>query len=231
MKLNSEIMKNGVSLGASLATANYRNLEKDIRELEQAGVDSIHFDVMDGHFVPNFCLNLDILRMVKEITSIPIDVHLMVSDPGLWIPVFGNEGCHILSFQVEATPHAQRELGRIRGMGLKAGLALNPSTSLDALRYVIEDLDVVLIMTVNPGFAGQKLIPATIDKVRQARKLLDEAGSHAEIEVDGNVSFDNIPLLVDAGATMLVGGTSSVFKKDYQIIEAVQKVHALLKRL
>lgn len=221
-------MKNGVSLGASLACANYRHLEQDIHELEQAGVDTIHFDIMDGHFVPNFCLNLDMLKMVKEVTSLPVDVHLMVTDPAYWLPVFGKAGCHVLSFQTEATPHVQRELVRIRDMGLKSGLALNPSTPLDVLEYVLPDLDVILVMTVNPGFTGQKLVPETINKIRKLRKMLDEIGSKAEIEVDGNVSFENIPVLVEAGATMLVGGTSSIFKKGYRIDEAVQKVYDLL---
>jgi len=221
-------MKNGVSLSASLACANYRHLEQDIRELERAGVDSIHFDVMDGHFVPNFCLNLDILKMVKDVTSLPVDVHLMITNPELFIPIFVEENPRMLSFQAEATPHIQRELSRIRDYGIKSGLALNPSTPLNVLDYVLPDLDVILIMTVNPGFAGQKLIPATIQKVGRLRKMLDEQGYQAEIEVDGNVSFENIPKLVGAGATMLVGGTSSIFNKGYQIPEAVQKAIDLI---
>ncbi len=221
-------MKNGISLGASLACADYRHLERDLQELETAGVDTIHFDIMDGHFVPNFCLNLDMLKMVKQVTSLPVDVHMMVTDPAFWIPVVGAEGCHVLSFQAEATPHIQRELARIRDLGIKTGLAVNPSTPLDVLEYILPDLDVVLVMTVNPGFAGQKLIPAMISKVRKLRKMLDEVGSKAEIEVDGNVSFENIPQLIEAGATMLVGGTSSVFKKGYSITEATKKVYELI---
>jgi ribulose-phosphate 3-epimerase len=221
-------MKNDISICASLACADYRHLEQDIRELEQAGVDSIHFDVMDGHFVPNFCLNLDILRMVKSVTALPIDVHLMVSNPEIHIPIFAEEKPHFLSFQAEATPHIQRELARIRDFGIKAGLALNPSSSLNILEYVLDDLDLVVMMTVNPGFAGQKLVPATIAKTAQLRKLLDERSQKIEIEVDGNVSFENIPHLLRAGATMLVGGTSSVFKKGLTIKDAVQKVNDLI---
>ena len=221
-------MKNGVKIGASLACANYKNLEKDIRKLEQAGVDYIHFDVMDGHFVPNFALNLDILKMVKDLTLMPINVHLMVDNPEVFIPIFAKEGCNILSFHQEATSHTQRELARIRDLGLKAGLALNPATPLNGLEYVFPDLDAILIMTVNPGFAGQKLIPATIKKINKLRKILDEEGSKAELEVDGNVSFENIPILVNGGATMLVGGTSSLFAKELQIDAAMQKIIDLI---
>jgi len=221
-------MKNGVKIGASLACANYKNLEKDILKLEQAGVDYIHFDVMDGHFVPNFALNLDILKMVKDLTLMPINVHLMVDNPEVYIPIFAREGCNILSFHQEATPHTQRELARIRDLGLKAGLALNPATSLNGLEYVFPDLDAILIMTVNPGFAGQKLIPATIKKINKLRKILDAEGSKAELEVDGNVSFENIPILVNGGATMLVGGTSSLFAKELQIDAAMQKIIDLI---
>lgn len=228
LKPMADSMKNGISIGASLACANYRNLEKDIRELEQAGVDTIHFDVMDGHFVPNFALNPDILRMTRELTALPIDVHLMVANPEAYIPVFAKEGCNIITFHQEATPHSQRELMRIRDLGLKSGLALNPATPLSVLEHILADLDVVLIMTVNPGFAGQSLIPATFNKISSLRKELDEQGSKAEIQVDGNVSFENIPRLVGAGATLLVGGTSSIFRKGLRIAEAVQKTYDLI---
>jgi len=127
-------MKNKMKIGASLACANYRHLEKDIRELEQAGVDYIHFDIMDGHFVPNFSLNLDILKMVKDLTSLPVDVHLMVDNPELFIPIFSKTGCDILSFQQEVAYHPQRELSNIRKFGVKSGIALNPSTPLNVDR-------------------------------------------------------------------------------------------------
>ena len=221
-------MKNKVKIGASLACANFGYLEKDIQEIEQAGVDYIHFDVMDGHFVPNFALNLDILKLVKDLTSLPIDVHLMVDNPEVFIPVFAKEGCHVLSFQQEVVYHPQRELTRIRELGLKSGMALNPSTPLNVLDYILTDLDVILIMTVNPGFAGQKLVPAILKKIEKLRMKLDEEGIQAEIQVDGNVSFENIPLMVNAGATMLVGGTSSIFKKGMRITEAVHKMREII---
>ncbi|MCD6576686.1 MAG: ribulose-phosphate 3-epimerase [Anaerolineaceae bacterium] len=221
-------MENKVKIGASLACANFGHLEKDIREMEQAGVDYIHFDIMDGHFVPNFALNFDILKLVRGLTSLPIDVHLMVDNPELYIPVLAKEGCNILSFHYEVVYHTQRELTSIRRLGLKSSIALNPSTPLNVLDYIFTDLDVILIMTVNPGFAGQKLIPATIKKIKKLRKMLDEKGVPAEIQVDGNVSFENIPMLVNAGATMLVGGTSSVFKKGMSISDAVLKMRSVI---
>jgi len=222
-------MKNKVKIGASLACANFAYLEKDIKELEQAGVDYIHFDVMDGHFVPNFALNFDILRLVKGITSLPIDVHLMIDNPEFFIPIFAKEGCRVLTFQQEVVSHHQRELSRIRELGVRNGLALNPSTPLQVLDYLLTDIDVFLIMTVNPGFSGQKIVPATIRKVEQLREILVKEGIQADIQVDGNVSFENIPQLINAGATMLVGGTSSIFKNGYSITEAVEKIHNLLK--
>lgn len=221
-------MKKSVLLSASLACADFRNLEKDIHELERAEVDALHFDVMDGHFVPNFCLNIDILRTVRQITSLPVDVHLMVTNPEYFIPIFAEEKPDYLSFQAEATPHIQRELAYIRSQGIKSGLALNPATPLNVLDYVLPDLDMVVLMTVNPGFAGQKLIPAMIDKVSNLKSMLDSQGLNIEIEVDGNVSFENIPALVKAGATMLVGGTSSIFRKGYEIYDAVQKVNGII---
>lgn len=221
-------MSRRVTLSASLACADYRHLEQDLHELEQAGVDAIHFDVMDGHFVPNFCLNLDMLKMVKAVTSLPVDVHLMVTDPGEWIPRFAAEAPRLLSFQVEATPHVQRELSRIRDYGILAGLALNPATPLAMLEDVLPDLDVALVMTVNPGFTGQKLVPATLPKIARLRNMILAQGYDIKIEVDGNVSFENIPKMVRAGATMLVGGTSSIFAPGLSIAEGVRLTRAAI---
>jgi ribulose-phosphate 3-epimerase len=221
-------MKKSISIGASLACANYKNLENDIRELEEAGVDYIHFDVMDGHFVQNFCLNIDILKMTRELTSLPIDVHLMVDNPENYISAFANEHCNLISIHAEVTRYIQHELVRIRELGLKAGIALNPATPLSILEHILPDLDFILIMTVNPGFTGQKLIPAMITKIQELQQLLTDNESIANIEVDGNVSFDNIPRLISAGATMLVGGTSSIFMEEIGITEAVKKVKEVI---
>lgn len=221
-------MDNKVKIGASLICANFAYLEKDIRELEDAGVDYLHFDIMDGHFVPNFCLNLDLLQLIKSLTKLPVDVHLMIDNPDVFIPIFAKEGCHALSFQQETEYHIQRQLAFIREQGIQSGLAVSPATPLNVYDYLLTEIDIFLIMTVNPGFAGQKIVPATIKKVEQMRNILEKAGINADIQVDGNVSFENIPQLISAGATMLVGGTSSVFKKGMTITESVQKIRKLL---
>lgn len=221
-------MDKKIKIGASLICANFAHLEKDIHELEKAGVDYIHFDIMDGHFVPNYCLNLDFLRLVKSLTDLPVDVHLMIDNPDVFIPVFAKENLHALSFQQETEYHIQRQLAYIREQSIKSGLAVSPATPLNVYEYLLTDIDVFLIMTVNPGFAGQKIVPATIKKVEHMRNMLEKAGISAEIQVDGNVSFENIPQLVSAGATMLVGGTSSVFKKGMTITDSVEKIRDLM---
>ena len=212
----------------SILSADFARLAEEIARVENTGISMLHVDIMDGHFVPNITIGPPVVKCIRNVTRLTLDVHLMITNPELFIPIFVEENPRMLSFQAEATPHIQRELSRIRDYGIKSGLALNPSTPLNVLDYVLPDLDVILIMTVNPGFAGQKLIPATIQKVGRLRKMLDEQGYQAEIEVDGNVSFENIPKLVGAGATMLVGGTSSIFNKGYQIPEAVQKAIDLI---
>ncbi len=221
-------MKKKITLGASLMCADYLNLERDIRLLELSGIDYLHFDVMDGHFVPNFGLNLDLLKKAREITSLPINVHLMIDNAADYIDAYIDAGCNSLSFHQEPTYHIQGLLQRIKDRGVKAGIALNPATSLNTLEYILSDLDFVLIMTVNPGFAGQVLVPATLEKISKLKKLLLESKLDIDIQVDGNVSFENIPKMIAAGATMLVGGTSSLFVKDMDIAESAQKVFSLL---
>lgn len=207
---------------------DFLNLEQTIHDLENSGVDYIHFDVMDGHFVPNFGLNLDIFKIVKSITSLPINVHLMVDNPGKFIVDFASAGCDSISFHQECTYHVQREIANIKEYGIQAGLAINPATPLNVLDFVLSDLDYVLLMTVNPGFAGQKLVPATLPKISDLRNSLEQRGLATKIQVDGNVSFGNIPSMIAAGATMLVGGTSSLFMQGMSIAQAVQKVHTLI---
>ncbi len=221
-------MKRKAVFGASLMCADYLNLERDIRLLEQNGIDYLHFDVMDGHFVPNFGLNLDLLKKAREITNLPINVHLMIDNVAEYIDDYMDAGCNSISFHQEPTYHVQRILQKIKAHGVQAGIALNPATSLNTLEYILPDLDFVLIMTVNPGFAGQVLVPATLEKIVNLRKMLDDKGLDIDIQVDGNVSFENIPKMVKAGATMLVGGTSSLFLKNMGIAESVQRVSSLL---
>ncbi len=223
-------MNKPVKLGASLACANFRNLEGEIAQLSAAGVDFIHIDIMDGRFVPNFALNFGIMQLVKELTAIPQECHLMVEEPEQYIERTVRAGAEYLSIHVEASRHVQRALQQIRSRGAKSGVALNPATPLSSLDYILDDIDMITVMTVNPGFTGQKLVPAMVSKVKEVREMLS-ATSHddVEIQVDGNVSFENIPVMVRAGATMLVGGTSSIFHKDYSIVDAVSAVREIVK--
>jgi len=217
-----------IKVSASLACADLLNIEKDIHILEKSGVDYLHIDIMDGEFVPNFCLNMDIMKSLKGMTTIPMECHMMVKDPERYISRIAESGADCLSIHYESTPHVQGALSLIHQAGMKAGVALNPSTPTSVLEYILDDLDVVTIMMVNPGFAGQKLIPAMLKKLRDTRSFLDaNSKENMDIIVDGNVSIENIPKMVEAGATVLVGGTSSIFRKGYSIENSMKLVRTL----
>ncbi|MDL2264764.1 ribulose-phosphate 3-epimerase [Parabacteroides sp. OttesenSCG-928-G07] len=221
-------MSRKIKISPSMACADILNLERDVHCLEEAGIELLHIDIMDGVFVPNFCLNIDILRALNKLTNIPLECHLMINDPERYVEDIAEAGAEYLSIHYEATPHAQRALAFIRRKGMKAGIALNPATPVDVLNYIIDDLDLVTLMMINPGFAGQKLIPAMIRKIAETRGYLNSRGKeNVEILVDGNVSIENIPLMVEAGATILVGGTSSVFREGHSIKESVELVKSL----
>jgi ribulose-phosphate 3-epimerase len=173
-----------------------------------AGVDALHLDVMDGAFVPNITFGADTLRAVRAVTALPIEVHLMVQAPERFLEQFASAGASILTVHYEATPHAHRALSAVRDLGLRAGLALNPGTPALLAQDLVPALDLLLVMTVNPGFGGQRFIPTMLPKLRAARRLLDEVGSAAELEVDGGVDPVNAPAAVEAGATSLVAGSS-----------------------
>jgi len=215
-------MDRTIKIEASLACANFKNLERDIKELEVAKIDYFHFDIMDGDFVPNFALDFTILKVLRELSTIDVVCHLMIEEPERYIERTAAFSPAFISIHLEATRHIQRALQQIRNAGVRAGIVLNPATPISALRYILDDIDLITVMTVNPGFAGQVLIPATIHKLADIRKLIDAEGyTHIELEVDGNVSFQNIPTMINSGATMLVGGTSSVFCEQYSIGAAV----------
>jgi ribulose-phosphate 3-epimerase len=223
-------MNKAIKLEASLACANFKQLEADIRQLEEARVDYFHFDMMDGKFVPNFALDFTFLAAVREISRTDVVCHLMIEEPERYIDRAAGFAPAFISIHAEATHHVQRALEQIRKTGVKAGIALNPATPVSALNYILDDVDMVTVMTVNPGFAGQALVPATLRKLADIRRLIDAEGySHIELEVDGNVSFENIPRMVASGATMLVGGTSSIFSKNSTIREAVSTVRGLVE--
>ena len=194
-------------LSASILNADFGHLADEVKQAEAAGVDWIHVDVMDGLFVPNLSLGFAVLEAVRRSTSLPLDVHLMIERPERYLRQFADAGATYLTVHQEATHHVHRALDEIRTLGLKAGLALNPATPLGTLKEVCSELDLLLVMTINPGFGGQELIPATVDKVARARRLLDDRGSGAALEVDGGVKAHNAAELARAGADVLVVGT------------------------
>jgi ribulose-phosphate 3-epimerase len=199
-----------LKIAPSILSADFACLGEQVRRAEEGGADYIHIDVMDGRFVPNLTVGPLVVEAVNRTTSLPLDVHLMIEEPERYVRDFISAGASILTVHQEACRHLQATLASIRSLGARAGVSLCPATPVNVLDEVTDDMDLLLIMTVNPGFGGQGLIPATIDKVRRARKLLREANCNAELEVDGGVNVDTASRLVAAGAEVLVAG-SAVF--------------------
>lgn len=209
--------------------ADLENFKATLDTFKEEGVELLHIDVMDGEFVPNLQLGTAFVEQVRKMSDIPLDIHLMINRPEDKLDWFGVRVGEWVSIHYEATNHAQRALARIKAKGAKAMLALNPATPLCVLEDVLDDCDGVLIMTVNPGYAGQTLIPSTIDKISRLRKMLDSTGrSHVLIGVDGNVSFENAKKMSDAGANIFVAGSSSVFHKDLTLTEGIRKLREVL---
>ena len=200
-------------LAPSILSADFARLGEEIKSVEEAGADYIHIDVMDGHFVPNITIGPLIVETAKKITSLPLDVHLMISNPERFIKDFVEAGSDLLSIHVETCHHLQRTLTHIRELGAKPAAVLNPSTPLSALEYILEEVDMVLLMTVNPGFGGQKFIPSMLPKIKKVRKLIDEKNLAVELEVDGGINLWNISQVAQAGADVVVAG-SAVFKSE-----------------
>jgi ribulose-phosphate 3-epimerase len=199
-------------LSASILSADFGRLADQIEAATAAGVDWIHFDVMDGHFVPNLTIGLPVLKAVRQITKLPLDVHLMISNPHLYIKEYIDAGADWLGVQVEAAWHLERLVQQIKELGARATVVLNPATPLTSIEVILGEVDMVLLMTVNPGYSGQKFIPAVLPKIRKLREMIDSRGLDVLIQVDGGVHLDTVDELVAAGVDVFVSG-SGIFEK------------------
>ena len=202
-----------IKLAPSILSADFANLGRDIEMLDKSRAEYIHIDVMDGMFVPNISIGIPVVQSIRKYTDKTFDVHLMVEEPGRYIKDFADAGADIITVHAEACTHLHRTLSAIRGLGKKPGVVLNPATPLSAIEYVLEDVDLVLLMTVDPGFGGAAFIPGVLPKIRKLREMIDKRGLKTEIEVDGGIKVDNVHLVTEAGADVIVAG-SAVFKGD-----------------
>jgi ribulose-phosphate 3-epimerase len=205
-----------VRISPSILSADFTRLGEEIREVEKAGADYIHIDVMDGHFVPNITVGPMIVKAARGITQLPLDVHLMISDPDQYVDDFAKAGAGILTVHTETLKHVHRTIQHIRDRGVRPGLALNPATPLDVLDYILDDLDMVLLMTVNPGFEGQRFIPEVIPKIKRLKEEIDRRGLNVDVEVDGGINPEVIGEVARAGASVFVAGSAIFYSKDYE---------------
>jgi ribulose-phosphate 3-epimerase len=202
-------MTRRIQIAPSILSANFSRLGEEIQDVAENGADLIHIDVMDGHFVPNLTMGPLVVQAIRPLTQLPLDVHLMIANPEQYIPEFIAAGADMISFHVEATAHVHRALQMIRSAGIRAAVALTPSTPLQSVAHVLPDLDMVLLMTVNPGFGGQSFIPQMVEKTRQLQVMLQEAGlDEVDIEVDGGISPETVGQITAAGANVLVAGSA-----------------------
>jgi len=202
-------------IAPSILSANFGCLLAEVQAVAAAGADWIHIDVMDGQFVPNLSIGLPIVQALRGRVNIPLDVHLMITQPERFIEQFAAAGADLLVIHAEATPHLHRAIAKIKELGLQAGLALNPHTPLDVLDYLLPELDLVLLMSVDPGFGGQKFIPATLAKITALRQKINTCGAHALIQVDGGINAQNAAQVIQAGADVLVAGSAVFGAADY----------------
>ncbi len=219
-----------VKLAPSILSADFARLGEQVREAEAAGADRIHIDVMDGRFVPVISMGLPIVAAVRRVTRLPLDIHLMIVEPDRHIEAFMEAGGDIINVHVEAATHLHRVLQQVKARGRQAGVCLNPATPLSAIEEVLPLVDQVMVMSVNPGYAGQPFIEGVLDKVRRLRRLLDDLGLEAEIEMDGGVTPENAPRCVAAGATALVAA-SAVFNDRASVAENMARLRAALAEL
>ncbi len=204
-----------VQIAPSILSADFGRLAEEVSRVEAAGADIIHIDVMDGHFVPNLTVGPPIVEALRKVTALPLDVHLMITHPDSFIPEFAQAGANYLTVHVETCPHLHRTIQSIKEHGVKAGVTLNPTTPLSTLEEVISLVDLLLIMSVNPGFGGQSFIPSSLDKIVRARQVITRTKSHAVLEVDGGVKVENAAEIIKAGAGILVAGSAIFDSPDY----------------
>ena len=203
-----------IRIAPSILSADFGKLDEEIHKVEEAGAQLIHVDVMDGHFVPNITIGPPVVKSIRKTTKLPLDVHLMISDPDKYIPAFVDAGADMLTVHAEATVHLDRTLNFIRSLKAGVGVSINPATPLTAVEYALGLADMLLIMSVNPGFGGQKFIPYTLEKVREARQVIENRSYRCVIEVDGGIDTDTLPNVVRAGAEVLVAGSAIFHAPD-----------------
>ncbi|HMJ12942.1 MAG TPA: ribulose-phosphate 3-epimerase [Polyangiaceae bacterium] len=206
--------KSPILVAPSILSADLARLGDEVREVELAGADWIHVDVMDGRFVPNITLGPIVVQALRRVTKLPLDVHLMIVEPERYVQAFAEAGADVISVHVEASTHLQRTLAEIRRLGKRAGVVLNPHTPEAHIQYVLEDVDLILLMSVNPGFGGQSFLPAVLPKIEALRRTIDRAGLPIDLEVDGGVAPDTAKRVVDAGARVLVAGSAVFGRPD-----------------
>jgi ribulose-phosphate 3-epimerase len=216
-----------IKIAPSVLSSDFARLGEQVAEAAAAGADYIHVDVMDGRFVPNITIGIPVVAALKRATRVPLDVHLMIEEPERYVADFAKAGADILTVHYEACPHIHRSIQMIRELHMKAGVALNPGTPESALDYILKDADLVLIMTVNPGFGGQSFIEGVLPKIQAVRHKIDQGSSRAELEVDGGVSADTVRRVVEAGANVLVAG-SAVFSSKHTVADGIHRIRAAI---
>jgi ribulose-phosphate 3-epimerase len=217
-----------IKLAPSILSADFARLDEQIGEVVRAGADYIHVDVMDGHFVPNITIGAPVVASIRPVTSLPLDVHLMIEQPERYVSQFAQAGADIITVHVEASPHLHSTIRAIKELGVKAGVSINPPTPIGTVEEFLSDVDLVLVMSVNPGFGGQFFIPETLPRIASIRKTLDDRGLRAELEVDGGINADNATDIVKAGGNVLVAG-NSIFRAPEGISAAMRRLRKATK--